>query len=333
MRNILIVVLFSAATGGFAQVGGSHAFDFLNIASHARLAALGGVNVSLADRDLNFFYNNPSLAGDTLNGHASAGYHFYAGDVGQATFTYAHNFKKWGQLISGIQHIDYGTLQGFDDSGMETLEFNAGETAIMIGKSHQLANFRLGATLKGVFSQIASYRASAVMVDVGGVFIHPEQDFTIGLVIKNMGIVLSEYNKNNTSSLPVDVQAGITMKPVYMPVRFSLTAYNFVNNERLFYNTVILEKEPTALKEIFGHLNVAAEILFHRNFNMMAGYNYLARQSLKLETGGAGAGVSLGFSVLVNPVEFVFSRSGYSVGNAGYSFTLSTNTNQLLKRR
>lgn len=333
MRKILTFIFCSAFTGAFAQVGVSHAFDFLNIASHARAAALGGVNVSLADRDLNFFYNNPSLAGDTLNGFASVGYQFYAGDVGQATFSYAHNFKKLGQFIFGIQHIGYGTLRGFDESGMETLEFDAGETAIMIGKSHQIANFRLGATFKAVFSKIASYRASAMMMDVGGVFKHPDQDFTLGLVIKNIGIVLSEYGKNSTSDLPIDVQAGVSLKPEYMPVRFSLTAFNLVKSDRLYYNADGNETKPSALKKVFSHLNLAAEILFHRNLNIMVGYNYLTRQTFKLETGGGGSGVSFGFSVLVKPVELVFSRSGYFVGSAGYSFTLSTNINQLLKRR
>lgn len=321
------------AGGAFAQTGGQHAFDFLNIPAHARLAALGGVNVSLADKDLNFFHSNPSLAGDTLNGFASAGYQFYTGDVGQALFSFAHDFNKVGQLVFGIQHVDYGTLQGFDESGIETSEFNSGETAIMVGKSHQIANIRFGATVKAVFSNIAGYRANAVMLDAGGIFIHPEHDLTLGLVIKNIGIVLSEYTESSSRHLPFDVQAGVTLKPEHMPVRFSLTAYNLVRSDLLYYDPAGIEPKPTALKKVFSHLNMGAEILFHRNFNVMVGYNYLTHHALKSETGGSGAGIALGFSILVKPVEIVFSRSGYLRGNAGYSFTLSTNINQLLKRR
>src|SRR3990170_3893012 len=157
-----------AATGALAQLAGSEAFDFLQLPSHARLAALGGVNVSLADRDINFFHNNPALAGDTLNGIASAGYQFYVGDVGNALFSYANNFGKAGQLMAGIQHTNYGTLQGFDESGVETLEFSSGETAIALGKTHQIGNIRLGATMKAVFSNIAGYRANALVIDLGG---------------------------------------------------------------------------------------------------------------------------------------------------------------------
>ncbi|HEX8039828.1 MAG TPA: hypothetical protein VF490_11795, partial [Chryseosolibacter sp.] len=88
----------------------------------------------------------------------------------------------------------------------------------------------------------------------------------------------------------------------------------------------------SALKNVFSHVNAGAEILLHRNVNLMVGYNYLLRQALKTGTGGSVAGISYGFSLLVKPVEFVFSRNPYVAGNAGYSFTLSTNVDQFLKK-
>ncbi|MEO5603436.1 MAG: type IX secretion system protein PorQ [Cyclobacteriaceae bacterium] len=333
MRKIISVILCSVTTAVCGQVAGSHAFDFLNVPAHARLSALGGVNVSLADKDLNFFHNNPSLAGDTLNGLASASYLFYVGDVGQALFSYSHDFKNIGPLLFGVQHLNYGSLKGFDETGMETMEFQSGETALVIAKSHQIGNFRLGASIKGVFSTIGGYRASALLMDAGGIFKHPAHDLTVGLTIKNAGIILSDYSINSTSHVPLDVQAGFTIKPDYMPVRFSLTAYNLLKRDVLYYDSLTRNNKPTTLKKVFSHLSVAAEILFHRNFNLLVGYNYLTHETLKFETGGGGAGVSFGFSVMVKPVEFVFSRSGYFAGNAGYSFTLSTNINKLLLRR
>ena len=332
MRKVITIIFCSVATGAVAQIGGTRAFDFLQLPSHARLAGLGGFNVSLADKDINFFHNNPALAGDTLNGFAAAGYQFYVGDVGNALFTYANNFGKVGQLIAGIQHTDYGRIQGYDESGTETVEFSSGETAILIGKTHQIGNIRLGATFKAVFSNIAGYGASAVIMDMGGIFKHPDQDLTIGLTIKNMGFVLSDYSNSSSSKPPFDVQAGVTMKPQYMPLRFSLTGYHLVEKD-LLYNDYISGEEPSTLKKVFSHLNLGAEILFHRNVNMLIGYNYLLHQALKMETATNGAGISYGFSIFVKPVEFIFSRNAYTVGNAGYSFTLTTNTNQLLKKR
>jgi hypothetical protein len=332
VRNISTIAFCLVATGAIAQIGGIQAFDFLQLPAHARLAALGGVNVSLADRDINFFHNNPALAGDTLSGSASAGYQFYVGNVGNALFSYAHNFRKAGQFMAGIQHTNYGVIQGIDETGTETLDYRSGETMILIGKTHQVGNFRLGTNIKAVFSSVAGYRASALMLDIGGIFKHPEHDLTFGLVLKNMGIVLSEYSESSASRIPFDVQAGVTLKPDHMPLRFSITGSHLVKSDLLWNGQGNIE-QASLLKRIFSHVNMGAEILLHRNVNAMVGYNYLLHQALIAETGGSGAGICFGFSVHVKPVEFVFSRNAYTIGNAGYTFTLSTNMNQLLKKR
>lgn len=332
MHRVIRIILCACATLGLKQNGTAQTFDFLRLPTHARLAALGGVNVSLADRDVNFFHNNPALAGDTLNGFASAGYQFYVGDIGNALFTYAHGSEQTGQLIAGIQHTSYGSFQGYDQTGAETLQYDAKETAILVGRTHQIGHFRLGASLKAVFSNIAGYRATALMMDLGGIFNHPVQDLTIGLALKNMGIILSHYTDGPSTSLPFDVQAGVTFKPEHMPLRFSLTAYDLVTPGMLPTDPRT-GASPSSLSRIFSHLNLGAEILLHKNVNALVGYNYLLHQTLKTDTGGGGGGICFGFSIFVKPVEFAFSRNSYTVGNAGYSFTLLTNMNQLLAKK
>ncbi|MBL7858660.1 MAG: type IX secretion system protein PorQ [Cyclobacteriaceae bacterium] len=333
MNRILLFVFCLFTLPAVAQIGGEKAFEFLNVPGYARLAALGGVNVSLTDRDINFFQANPSAVGDTLAGMASASYQFYVADIGQATFSYAHPFKKIGVLMFGIQHMRYGNIKSYDAAGAELGDFASGETVLMVGKSHRISNFRMGANVKFAFSNIAGYRASAVMLDVGGVFIHPDRDFRVGLVIKNFGVVLSEYSESSKSLLPFDVQLGATFKPEHMPFRFSLTAYNLTQRELPYYNPDDGTDEPSTLNKVMSRINFGVELLLHRNVNVLAGYNYLRHQELKLSNGGGGAGVTFGFSARIKTVEFVFSRSGYVAGQAGYAFTLSTNVNKLLTRR
>jgi hypothetical protein len=271
------------------------------------------------------------LTGDTLSGFASANYQFYVGDIGQAFFSYAHNFNTVGLLAFGVHHIQYGTIQGYDATGVETTSFNSGETAFIISKQHQVNNFRLGVNLKSAFSNIAGYRASALLVDIGGVFIHPAQPFTAGLVIKNVGIVLGDYTGEKNSKLPFDVQLGATFKPEHMPLRFSLTAYNLTTADVTYADPD--DKKPGGVSKVLSHVTMGTEILVHKNVTIMAGYNYLVHQALKLAGGGGGAGISLGFAAAIRSFEFGFSRSAYVAGNAGYSFTLSTNVNKILKRR
>lgn len=333
--NRFLILVFILATGApvLAQIGGKSSFEFINVPANARLAALGGVNVSLADRDVNFFLSNPALVGDTLSGIASANYQFYVADIGYATFGYAHKFKKLGVLTFGLQHMGYGVIQGYDASGSPTGEFSSSETALVVGKSHSIRNFRLGVNVKVLFSSIAGYRANAVVADLGGVFIHPNKRFTAGMTLKNIGTVISDYGSVASSTLPFDVQVGATFKPEHMPLRFSLTGFNLDDGDVTFYNAATGDEKPSGFEKIIGHVNVGAEILIHRNVTLMAGYNYFLHQSLKLSNGGGLAGVSFGFSAAIKSFDFAFSRGAYVAGNAGYTISLAKNIDKLLIRK
>jgi hypothetical protein len=93
------------------------------------------------------------------------------------------------------------------------------------------------------------------------------------------------------------------------------------------------EDDPSSLNKVMQHLNFGAEILLHRNVNVLVGYNSLRQQEMKSETGGGGSGFTFGFSARIKTVEFVFSRASYSVRNAAYSFTLAANTKSWIKNR
>lgn len=317
---------------GFSQLAGQKSFEFLNIPAHSRLAAMGGVNVSLSNRDINFLFSNPALVSDSLAGMASVGYTFYVADIGQTSFAYAHRFKKVGTLSFGVQQINYGEIVGYDVTGAALGSFKSGETALVISKSHQVSNFRIGANIKTVFSNIGGYRASALMLDMGGTFVHPTKKLTIGLVLKNFGFLLSEYSTTSSTQVPFDVQAGMTFKPEHMPVRLSLTAYNLVNL-KAYDNPSDPEDNVGSIEKIFQHVNIGAEFLIHRNVNILVGYNALRQHELKtLNTGGNG--FTMGAALRIKAFELVMSRSSYSIGNAANAFTVITNIeNMILKKR
>jgi hypothetical protein len=305
-------------------------FSFLNVAPAARVSGLGGVNVSLADRDPNLFFSNPALVGDSLQGWATLNYQFYVADIGNAAFAYLPRLPKVGTIAVGIQHFSYGTIKGFDPAGTPTEDFSPSETAIVVSKSHQISHFRLGASVKGAFSSLAGFRSSALMVDLGGVFIHPKKDLRVGLALKNLGVVLSDYTPTSAGALPLDLQIGATFKPAHMPLRFSITAYRLIQSKAVNYDQTV-QTDPSTIQKIFRHFNFGAELLLHRNVNILVGYNYGVHQELKIPNGG-GAGLSVGFSARVKSVEFVFSRSTYVAGAAGYALTLSTDTNRIFRR-
>ena len=332
MRKPYLILLGIIITGNcIAQFGGRNSYEFLNVPSNARLAGLGGVNVSLANRDVNFFFSNPALVTDSLAGFAAAGYTFYVGDIGQATFSYAHSFDRIGTVSFGVQHLSYGEIEGYDPSGAEIGFYKSGETALVISKSHTVSAFTLGVNLKAVFSSVAGFRSSAILLDVGGKFKHPNQDLIIGLVIKNFGVVLSEYSESSETKIPFDVQAGITFKPEHMPLRFSVTAYNLAYPGNAYDDPDDSEDDRKTFRKIMQHINFGAEILLHKNVNVLLGYNVLKQTEFK--TDNQGSGITFGASIRIKTFDIAFSRSGYSVSNAAYSFTVAANLNKMIFKK
>lgn len=332
MHKLYLILLGIIITGNcVAQFGGRNSYEFLNVPSNARLAGLGGVNVSLADRDVNFFFSNPALVTDSLAGFASAGYTFYVGDIGQATFSYAHSFDRIGTISFGVQHLSYGEIEGYDPTGAEIGSYKSGETALVISKSHSVSAFTLGVNLKGVFSSIAGYRSTAILLDIGGTFKHPAHDLTVGLAIKNFGFVLSEYSESSETQLPFDVQAGITFKPQHMPLRFSLTAYNLAYPGNAYDDPNDAEDDRGTLSKIMQHINFGAEVLLHKNVNVLLGYNVLKQTEFK--TDNQGSGITFGAAIKIKTFDIAVSRSGYSVSNAAYSFTVAANLNRMIFKK
>jgi hypothetical protein len=314
---------------GSTPVFSQSAFTFLNAPPQARLAALGGVNISLADRDVNFFTNNPALAGDTLDGVAAASYQFYLAGIGQSMASYQHRFKKIGSLAFNVQHINYGTIHSYDASGADLGDFYARETALTTGKYFQSANFRFGANLKAVFSNLAGYNATALALDLGGLFMHPKKNVSIALAVKNLGFTLLDYSEGSSSALPFDVQLGCTFKPEHMPFRFSLTAFDLT----AFDVPELNGTDASTTDMIVRHLNIGTELLLSKNVNVLAAYNFQKRQELKVAATGGGAGFSFGLCVNIKNIELVVSRSSYGPQQPAYGFTLAANTKTLLRKR
>lgn len=332
--SIAIVILSVVHHMVYSQAGGKRSFEFMNTPSSAKLMGLGGVNVSQADEDLNMAWSNPALTSDTLSGYVSFNYLSWFADIGVVSFIYQHDLGRYGPFHIGVNHFDYGDIESYDDTGTELGDYQAGETVIFLGKSHQVRNFSAGANLKFIYSDIAGFAASALAVDVGGVFKHPELDFTAGLAFKNIGVVISDYTETSDSKLPFDVQLGLTFKPKHMPFRFSFTGYNLYKGDISYFdpNQPFGEDEPGTFDKIFRHMVIGSELILSKNINLRLGYNHLVRQELKLEEIAGGAGFSFGLMFRVKAFEFAWSRGGYHVAGGAHSFTLSANTNMFFRK-
>lgn len=306
-------------------------FTSLSLPTSAELSGLGGVNASRTDYNTNFFQNNPALASDSLNGWASANHLFYFANTGFTSFAYQHDFNKIGTLNFAVNHLSLGTIQGYDIFGNPTSTYASGETTLIVGKSHQVNLFRFGVNVKGIFSNLAGYRASALLIDLGGAFVHPTKDLCIGLVIKNVGLVINDFSPSSSSNLPFDIQTGISYKPEHMPVRISATVYNLADY-KIPYPDLNTNEKPSTLDKVVSHLTFGAEVIVHQHVNVLLGYNFQKHKELKLEAAGGGSGLTVGALIKLRNLNFAFSRTGYITGGA-YQLSLNMNTNKILRRK
>ncbi len=334
-KCIIILLILINAVFSYGQVGGKRSFEFLNLPTNARSAGLGGVVISATADDPTMFLANPALLSEEDHNHLSVSHLGFYADIKYNTFTYARTFDKTGIVGVGIQRMSYGQIESYDPAGNSVGTFDAAETAITFSNSHRKGPFTLGGSLKVVQSSIYTFSSTALMLDIGGVFTHPEQELAASLVIKNLGVMLSDYTASGEGKLPFDVQAGVTFKPEHMPFRFTFTAYNLARSNVTFFDQNISdpEEQPGQVDKIFRHLNIGTEIILGKNFNVRLGYNHLMRKELRLKNTAGGAGFSFGFMLRIKAFELGYTNTAYHADGGRSFFTITTNLNRILKKK
>lgn len=297
------------------------AYSFLRLPVHARIMGLGGENVSEVNRDRFYAFVNPSLVGDSLRGNLAVNYLHYLADIHQASAFYAHSFQRAGTWTFGFRHVDYGDLEGYDDTGSSLGTFHSADTEWAAATGRQAGFFRMGIAGKVIFSNLAGWRSTALAMDIGGAFLHPNERFSVGMVFRNLGVVIRDFSRNSRNRLPFDLQIGTTYKPEHMPARFSITV-NRLNRPGMVFDDPAQAEHLPPWKKAFTHLTMGAEFLVHDNISLLAGFSGLRQYEL-------GRGFSAGISFQVKGINMVLSHMAYAPGAGIWAFAVSVNTHHL----
>lgn len=323
MRNFLFTLLALVSFWAEAQFG---QFQALSLPSGARTAALGGYQVSLADGDVVQFIQNPAVLDSVSSGAISLNYQPYLADVNAFSGAYAADFSKVGKLAIGLTYLSYGSFVERDASGNELGTFQGGDFVLAIGKSHTAGSFSFGVNLKLLQSGISGYNATAMAFDLGGIYRSAANPFTVGLVFKNFGVVLSDYTATQTQ-LPFDVQIGISTKPEHMPFRFTVTAYNLIESDLLLPadSEASQAKAIKLFDEAFSRITIGTELILGKNVNLLFGYNHLRRNELRLESTAGGAGLSYGLMIGIKKFTIRYTHATYNPAGGANFFAVETN--------
>ena len=336
---------------GFPQIGGEYIFQFTNITNSARIASMGGENVSLKTNDLSTVFHNPGLLDSSMSGFITLNYINYLGDINFYYAGYAQHIKNTGNFALGVYYFNYGTFQEADNLGYKYGTFRPSDYTINLSYSRKLdSNFYAGVTTKFIYSDYVFYTSSGIAADLGVVYQNKKRLLTVGTVIRNAGFQLKRYNPDKEHEpLPIDWQIGFSKKVKHAPFRLSFT-YTHLEKFDLTYEVPLRYDEDTTsylgdatpvkkdskildfADKFMRHLVAGVEFLPFKNFYVSMGYNYRRREELKLETHPGLTGFSIGVGMRISKFYISYGRALYHVAGASNVFTISTNVASFYNR-
>ena len=216
MKFFKIHLFFFVSSFSFSQGAGESTFQFLNLISSPRQAALGGRVSTNYDYDVTNGLLNPATINSESNNSYAFNYvsHLAGIGYGNATGTFAVGEKKRIFQL-GFVFVNSGEIDGYDLYGNPTSSFNASEMAFSIGHSYEIpnSNVKLGANLKFINSRLEQYVSTGGALDLSVVYFNPKSTFMTTFLVRNFGTQFKSYNETK-ESLPLEVLLEVLLKPL-----------------------------------------------------------------------------------------------------------------------
>lgn len=333
-RYLLLILLYT--TLSFSQIGGKYTYQFLNLVTSPRQAALGGKVITLHDYDVNQAIFNPATINPEMDNHLSANYGNYYGEVAYGTAAYAYTWDRHVQTFHvGVNYVDYGNFEGRDETGLITGDFTGSELALSLGYSYNVpyTDLFIGANAKFISSTLESYHSFGAALDIGMLLVDEDNDINYGFVIRNAGMQISTY-AGTQEQLPIEILAGISQEMENVPLRWHLTLENLQQWNIAFSNPNRAEQgidggstqeKVSFFNNALRHVIVGAEFLPGKSFNLRLGYNFRRAEELRLEDKRTFSGISAGIGIRFGKLRFDYSYSRYTLAANTSLFGLMIN--------
>ncbi len=343
-RFVIYILLVFCSISLMGQKGGESVYNFLHLTNSARVSALGGDNVSIADDDLNLVFHNPALLSAGMDQHMNLNYVNYFAGINYGYTSYAFHKEGIGNFAGGIHYVDYGTFDRADEFGNFDGTFRASEYALNLIYSRTLIDtfLTVGVNLKPIFSIYEQYTSFGTTMDLGLIYTNPRSYTSAGLVVKNLGMQFVSF-AGTREHVPFEIQAGITQGLAHAPFRFTLLLQNLekwnLTYEELDDGNVLLGEDLSAVNkfDIFGdklmrHMVFGVEFLLGEYFHLDMGYNYKRRMEMKMDNWPGLVGFSWGFGFRISKFHVAYGNSRYHLAGGTNHFSLTTNLSEFYKR-
>lgn len=314
-----LVGLFCTVSSAYAQIGGQGIYQFLQLPTSARVAALGGHHIAVMDDDSNLANQNPSLYNPTMTKQIALNTSFYLADINYGYVAYTQQIDSLLTMGVGVQYANYGDFVQTDEFGQITGSFTGGEYAFSIGGAYQRGNFSYGITTKFISSALETYQSTGIVGDIGITYNKPAEQLALTVVARNIGYQFTAYHQTKEKIKP-EVQIGLSKRLAHLPFRFSILMQH-VETWDLRYELPTQDTNPifetntsatnTAIffDNLFRHFVFNGELFLGKALVLRGGYNHLRRKELINNNSRSLAGFSFGVGLHIKRLDLSYGRT------------------------
>jgi hypothetical protein len=336
-----LIFALSLCSSTQAQVAGTKAFAFLNMAPSARQVGLGSNFISSFDKDLSQAYNNPASLNELSHNHFIASYNNYISDIGSGYFAYARDYGKKGTFAAGVLYVDYGTFNGYTEAGIANGTFTAKDQCFHISYGRKVNDrIRLGANFKYIYSIYESFVSNGLSSDLSAMYSDSSGRLIVTAFARNIGFQAIPYSGTERQGLPMELAITISKKLEHLPFRYQLILNNLQRPDMRYTIEETNEKDEngnTKVKtmsmgdNILRHIALGGELNLSKNFVLRFGYNHNKRKEMNQEQKKGVSGFSWGLGFRVSKFHLSYGSAAYFPGYNINQFSLLFNLSDFYK--
>lgn len=281
MKKALFVFLMMLGISSLhAQNESQTEYNFLRLPVSAHAAALGGDNITVIENDEALIFHNPALLTSVNDKTINLNYMNYMSEANMASASFNRIVKERASWAVSAQYVNYGKMKEVDENNVQTGEFSAKDLSFAGYFSYMLTN-RLtgGISARLITSYLGSYNSIGFGVDLGLNYYDSDHEWSLALVLKNLGGQLKAYH-DNFERMPFDIQMGVTKRFTGTPFRLHATLVDLNHLDYKFLN----------------HVVVGADVLLTESIWIGGGYNFRRADEMKITTTNGSSSHGAGFS-------------------------------------
>jgi len=290
-------------------------FEFLKLPASAHSASLGGHTVSVYDPDPALFLANPALlSADTVRVLGLNAMSWFSGTTVTGA-QFCNRFDSRSVWAVHARYVNYGRMDQTNSIGEKTGTFTAKDMALGASWAYMLTD-RLsgGVTANMISSRYASMTSVAIGVDLGLLYIDPDNNLSAGLAATSLGGQIKAF-ENTLQKLPFDLCAGITWAPEHAPIRLTASMDNLTRwKSSDFYFTQ--DQNATFAEILKRHISAGVDFNLTERFHLSAGCNLRTRSELAGQGSRGFTGFTLGTGLKLGRVMFEVSYGKYQVSES-----------------